>query len=153
MSLVLRLCPTVKQTEVLGAHLGHQLRAGDCVTFTGVLGAGKTTLVRSLIRARAGAVIDVPSPTFALVETYEFETPIFHVDLYRLENPAEVLELGLDDMMGDGITLIEWPDRADDLLPFERLDVTISEAGEGREIVMRPKGEEWTKRLERWESA
>ncbi|MEO1043265.1 MAG: tRNA (adenosine(37)-N6)-threonylcarbamoyltransferase complex ATPase subunit type 1 TsaE [Pseudomonadota bacterium] len=146
------LCPTEKETKALGERLAQLLRLGDCVTFTGDLGVGKTTLVRSLIRARAGSAIDVPSPTYALVEAYEFETPIFHVDLYRLENPAEAWELGLDDLLGTGITLIEWPDRAEEFLPPERLDVSIVEGGQGREIAWRPLGEEWIRRMADWES-
>ncbi|MEO1658191.1 MAG: tRNA (adenosine(37)-N6)-threonylcarbamoyltransferase complex ATPase subunit type 1 TsaE [Pseudomonadota bacterium] len=141
-----------KETEDLGRRLASILRAGDCVTFTGDLGAGKTTLVRALIRARAGAPIDVPSPTYALVEAYEFETPIFHVDLYRLENQAEAWELGLDDMFETGITLVEWPDRAEELLPAARLEITISHRDEGRDIAWRPLGTEWTERMAHWES-
>ncbi|MEM6747016.1 MAG: tRNA (adenosine(37)-N6)-threonylcarbamoyltransferase complex ATPase subunit type 1 TsaE [Pseudomonadota bacterium] len=146
------LCPSEKETEDLGARLAEVLRRGDCVTLTGDLGAGKTTLIRSLIRARAGAPIDVPSPTYALIEAYEFETPIFHVDLYRLENPADAWELGLEDMFEVGITLIEWPDRAEDLLPKARLEITISHRDEGREIIWRPLGKEWTERMAHWET-
>ncbi len=146
-------CSSEKETEDLGRRLAPLLRRGDCLTFTGDLGAGKTTLIRALIRELAGAPIDVPSPTYALVEAYEFETPIFHVDLYRLENQADAWELGLEDMFETGITLIEWPDRAEDLLPAERLGLTITHRDQGREVSWQPSGKEWTERMARWESA
>ena len=152
-ALVPVFCASEKETEELGVRLAALFRRGDCITLTGALGAGKTTLVRALIRARAGHPIDVPSPTYALVEAYEFETPIFHVDLYRLENPAELWELGLEDMLDAGITLVEWPDRADALLPEQRLDLMITPTEKGRTITWRPRGDEWKARIEAWDSA
>jgi tRNA threonylcarbamoyladenosine biosynthesis protein TsaE len=98
-------------TEAFGARLAAVLRAGDVVTLSGPLGAGKTALARSVLRA-AGHVGEVPSPTFAIVQPYEdLDPPVWHVDLYRIEDPAEIEELGLD-AAADAVLLVEWPERA-----------------------------------------
>src|SRR5207253_11453455 len=101
---------------------------GDFVTLSGDLGAGKTTLVRTLIRYLAGdAAIEVPSPTFTLMQIYELpQFPLVHADLYRLSGPAELAELGFDDLPEGAVVLLEWPDRADGLLPPDRLDVSLT---------------------------
>ena len=94
-----------------GEYLAKQLRPGDVVTLTGDLGAGKTTLVRGLLHA-LGHQGEVPSPSFAIVQPYEdVSPPVWHVDLYRLSDPADLAELGLDSL-GDGILLVEWPELA-----------------------------------------
>jgi len=99
-------------TEQLGAALAARLRAGDVVTLSGELGAGKTALARAVLHA-AGHEGEVPSPTFAIVQPYdELEPPIWHCDLYRLEDPAELVELGLEVATEDGALLVEWPERA-----------------------------------------
>src|SRR5205823_2596906 len=86
-------------------------RAGDVITVSGPLGVGKTTLARGLIGA-LGHEGDVPSPTFAIVQPYEdLDPPVWHVDLYRIEDPAEIEELGLD-AAADAVLLVEWPERA-----------------------------------------
>jgi tRNA threonylcarbamoyl adenosine modification protein YjeE len=131
----------------LGAALGPLLRAGDCVELRGDLGVGKTTLARSIIRARAGEAIDVPSPSFSLVETYEMDTPVHHVDLYRLEGFKQATELGLEDLFDRGIVMIEWPDRAAPLLPADTLKVTISEDGGARLVVLEASTKNWQDRL------
>ena len=95
-----------------GATLAAVLRVGVVVTLDGPLGAGKTTLARAILQA-LGHVGDVPSPTFALVQPYEALRPaVFHADLYRIEHPGELVELGLDEMIQDGALLVEWPVRA-----------------------------------------
>jgi len=99
-------------TREVGARLAKLLRAGDVVLLEGPLGAGKTTLVRGLLAA-LGYGGEVPSPSFALVQPYEsVSPPLWHVDLYRIEDPAELDELGLDTILGDGALLVEWPSRA-----------------------------------------
>jgi tRNA threonylcarbamoyladenosine biosynthesis protein TsaE len=99
-------------TEALGARLAALLRAGDVITLSGPLGAGKTALARALLRA-AGHHGEVPSPTFAIVQPYdELDPPIWHCDLHRLEEPEELDELGLDTVLEDGALLVEWPERA-----------------------------------------
>lgn len=99
-------------TEALGSRLASLLRPGDVVTLSGPLGAGKTALARAVLHA-AGHRGEVPSPTFAIVQPYdELDPPIWHCDLYRLEDPAELEELGLDMVLGEGALLVEWPERA-----------------------------------------
>jgi tRNA threonylcarbamoyladenosine biosynthesis protein TsaE len=118
--------PELSATEALGARIAAALRVGDLVALEGDLGAGKTTLARAIL-ASLGVTENVPSPTFTLVQ--EYETPrltVRHFDLYRLEKPSEIAELGLDDALLDGAALIEWPERAEGLLPDDRLQVALS---------------------------
>jgi len=98
-------------TSRLGAKLANALRPGDVVTLSGPLGVGKTALARGLIAA-LGHSGEVPSPSFAIVQPYEgLDPPIWHVDLYRIENASEIEELGLDPAE-DAVLLVEWPERA-----------------------------------------
>ena len=99
-------------TLAAGRQLAKQLRAGDVVTLSGPLSAGKTTLVRGLLAA-LGHKGEVPSPSFAIVQPYEnLSPPVWHADLYRIENPADLEELGLDDIRGEGVLIVEWPEQA-----------------------------------------
>ena len=119
-------------TLALGARLADTLRAGDVVSLSGDLGAGKTTLARGLIQSRLGKV-EVPSPTYTLVQTYDWgETKLWHCDLYRLERPDDIYELGLDEAMDDCIVLIEWAERMGSRLPDTAKHVYIRFDGEGR---------------------
>ena len=98
------------------------------VALRGPLGSGKSEFARALIRARAGAAIEVPSPSFTLVQDYELAAlTIRHIDLYRLEQPAEIEELGLLAPAADEAWLIEWPERAPALLPEDRLDIDLAQ--------------------------
>ena len=100
-------------TAQLGEDLALALRPGDVHALSGDLGAGKTALARAIIRALADdEAIEVPSPTFTLVQTYETRIPVGHFDLYRISAPSELDELGLDEILMDGAALIEWPERA-----------------------------------------
>jgi tRNA threonylcarbamoyladenosine biosynthesis protein TsaE len=124
--------PDEAATEALGSRLATACRTGDLIALSGDLGAGKSTLARALIRHLAGAEIDVPSPTFTLVQTYE--TPglaVWHFDLYRLDRPGEARELGLTEAV-DGLALIEWPERLGSYLPQTRLDVSLDFSPDGR---------------------
>ncbi|MFM2390468.1 MAG: tRNA ((37)-N6)-threonylcarbamoyltransferase complex ATPase subunit type 1 TsaE [Pseudomonadota bacterium] len=122
-------------TNALGRWLAPALRAGDTVLLSGPIGAGKTHLVRALLRHRLGPDTEVPSPTFTLVQPYHDGTlTIVHADLYRITHPDEVLELGLDDAMALGIALIEWPERLGLARPADALDLTLSPLGEGRHV-------------------
>jgi len=97
-------------TLATGRKLGALLLQGDVVTLSGPLSAGKTTLVRGLLAA-LGHQGEVPSPSFAIVQAYEdLPLPVWHADLYRLEQPVEVEELGLDDIRGNGALIVEWPE-------------------------------------------
>ncbi len=98
------------------------------VALRGPLGIGKTEVARALIRARAGAAIEVPSPSFTLVQDYPLAGLVIrHIDLYRIENPAELVELGLETPGPDEVWLIEWPERAESLLPDDRLDLCLAQ--------------------------
>ena len=126
--------PDEAATERLGASLAARLRPRDVVALEGGLGAGKTTLARAILRAAAAEpALIVPSPTFTLVEVYETGRGSFwHFDLYRLEEPEQVFELGWEEARIDGVALIEWPERLGTLLPRERLTISLSIQGEGR---------------------
>jgi len=108
-------------TARFAAALAPRLGPGDVILLSGGLGAGKTHFARALIQARlaaAGRVEDVPSPTFTLVQIYDDgAAELWHCDLYRLGDPDELLELGLDDAFESAVCLIEWPDRLGDQVP------------------------------------
>jgi tRNA threonylcarbamoyl adenosine modification protein YjeE len=109
------------------AKFARLLRPGDVVALDGDLGAGKTTFARALIRALLGdPQAEVPSPTFALEQTYCGAFEIAHYDLYRLTNPAELDEIGFDDRLGRALVLVEWPERAGDRLPPDHLRLSIA---------------------------
>lgn len=117
-------------TEALARSLAEAAQPGEAYCLSGPLGAGKSVFARGFIRALCGQDTDVPSPTFTLVQTYDGRTgTIAHFDLYRLEDPEEVLELDWDDAMAGSICLIEWPDKAGGFLPQRRIDV-VFEPGE-----------------------
>ncbi|WP_300529653.1 tRNA (adenosine(37)-N6)-threonylcarbamoyltransferase complex ATPase subunit type 1 TsaE [Maricaulis sp.] len=128
--LPLALC-SLDETRDFGRRIAARLGAGDVVFLTGGLGAGKTTLARAIIEALCG-VSDAPSPTYTIVQTYETEsgTPLWHADLYRIEEEAELEELGLDDAFEDAICLIEWPDRLGEWCPQTRLEIDLSMPGQ-----------------------
>jgi tRNA threonylcarbamoyladenosine biosynthesis protein TsaE len=120
-------------TERLGQAVARALRAGEAVCLTGPLGAGKTTLARGLVRALTTPGEEVPSPTFTLVQFYTgLHFPLAHFDLYRLTQPDEAYEIGLDEALEDGAALIEWPQRLQGQLPADRLDIEIAIRGDGR---------------------
>lgn len=122
---------SVEQTQQVAQQLAKLLQLGDCVALSGEMGAGKSTFARALIRALAGdEALDVPSPTFALLQPYD--TPVgavFHYDLWRLSGPDELYELSWDDAC-EGIMLVEWPERAEELLPEGALHLTFTHGAE-----------------------
>jgi tRNA threonylcarbamoyladenosine biosynthesis protein TsaE len=126
--------PDEAATERLGAALARRLRPRDVVALQGGLGVGKTTLARAILRAASGdPALIVPSPTFTLVEIYDTPAGVFwHFDLYRLEEPEQVFELGWEEARADGTALVEWAERLGALLPRERLTVTLAMEGDGR---------------------
>lgn len=142
-------------TRDLGGRLFACARSGDVITLAGDLGVGKTVLARGFVRAGAAPNgiddegFDVPSPTFTLVQVYETKkAAIWHFDLYRLEEASEVWELGWEEALDEGISLVEWPDRAGNLLPAGCLEVEIrhtSTKGE-REIILTA-GKGWEDRI------
>ncbi|NSX91998.1 tRNA (adenosine(37)-N6)-threonylcarbamoyltransferase complex ATPase subunit type 1 TsaE [Agrobacterium tumefaciens] len=127
-----------KDTIRLGEDLALALKAGDCLALIGDLGAGKSTLARAFIRAMADEPgLEVPSPTFTIVQTYATRIPVAHLDLYRLSDVSELDELGIDEMLEDGICLIEWPEIAGEVLPPDQtITLRLTHSGEGRVAVI-----------------
>ncbi|MAS86552.1 MAG: tRNA (adenosine(37)-N6)-threonylcarbamoyltransferase complex ATPase subunit type 1 TsaE [Micavibrio sp.] len=108
------------------SQFGADLKAGDVVALSGDLGAGKTSFCRALIQSVLGAEVEVPSPTFSLVQEYEFPIcPLYHFDLYRLEDPEELWALGWEEATFNGICLVEWPDKAGSYLPRKHISIRI----------------------------
>ena len=134
--------PDEAATQALGRTLAASLRPGDAVCLTGPLGAGKSTLARALIRALTTPDEEVPSPTFTLVQFYETPAfPLAHFDLYRLSDPDEAYEIGLDEALDNGVALIEWPQRLEGRLPATRLDIDIALDGDARRAVITRHGD------------
>ena len=117
----------LQATQRFGGLLARQLMAGDVIALSGALGAGKSVLARAIIQAVDAEQDEVPSPTFTLVQHYALAdgTPLWHLDLYRIETPQEAMALGLDDAFIDTVCLIEWPDRLQKLLPKTNLSIHL----------------------------
>lgn len=121
------------ETAAVGRSLAGVLRAGDVITLEGPLGAGKTSIARGLLSA-LGLAGEAPSPTFAIVQPYdrpEVSLPVMHVDLYRLDDAAELDELGLEDARYDSALVVEWPDRAGPGAWPDALRLTLSVERDG----------------------
>ncbi len=144
---MIRDLPDLDAMEAFGALIAERLQPGDVVALTGGLGAGKTTLARAIINA-LGHDCEVPSPTFTIIETYDhLRVPLIHADFYRLEDPSEAMEIGLDDYREGAALLAEWPNHAGG---FEHeagcLAITLETVGEGRQAIVKP-GEAWQSRI------
>lgn len=114
------------ETKALAAKLALALKPGDCLAFFATLGMGKSVFCRAIIQTLIPKVDHVPSPTFTLVQTYDNDKiEIWHFDLYRLEEPEEIFELGMDEALQNAITLIEWPQNMGAFLPQNAVKVTI----------------------------
>ena len=125
-------------TEALAARLASIAHAGDCILLEGPLGAGKTALARAFLRAAADdAAMEVPSPSFTLVQIYDTKIgPVFHYDLWRLDGSGSLTELDWEDAL-DGVVLVEWPDRLGSLRPEGALTITLRLGdGEAREAIL-----------------
>ena len=109
----------LEATRRFGSLLAAQLKIGDVIALSGALGVVKSALARSIIQAIDPNEDDVPSPTFTLVQQYALAdgTPLWHLDLYRIDNPEDAMALGLDEAFADAVCLIEWPDRLKKFMP------------------------------------
>ncbi|MEO9864416.1 MAG: tRNA (adenosine(37)-N6)-threonylcarbamoyltransferase complex ATPase subunit type 1 TsaE [Yoonia sp.] len=140
--------PLESDTQRFAAQMSTVLAPGDTILLSGDIGAGKSAFSRAVIRAMVGAEIDVPSPTFTLVQTYETETAeIWHCDLYRLTHPDEAFELGLDEAFETAICLIEWPDRLGNDAPSNALTLHFQALENGHSVTYSP-NPAWAKRLD-----
>lgn len=117
-------------TAAAGERLGARLGPGDVVGLTGALGAGKTCFIQGLARG-LGVTTTATSPTFVLVNEYRGRLPVHHVDVYRTQSLTELLDLGLDELLsGGGVTVVEWADRCEALLPARTIRVHIDGVGD-----------------------
>lgn len=124
-------CKDEKETGKLASDFAAGLKPGDLVYLSGPLGAGKSVFARSLIRTLMNAPdLEVPSPTFTLVQLYEMaDREIWHFDLYRLKRPEHIYELGLEEALANGIALVEWPERLENLGPSPQYRIDFETAG------------------------
>ena len=143
---------TLEQTQNLAKFLAHQLQIGDIIALYGTLGVGKTAFTRFLIQDLCGEQEEVPSPTFTLVQTYETkDISLYHYDLYRLKQPEEVFELGIEDAFYDGVSLIEWPEKMGKYLPEKKiLKIEILCENQIRIFKFSSNNLKWKERLEKW---
>ena len=141
--------PDLAAMKPFGARIAAQLRVGDVVALSGDLGTGKTTLSRAILSA-LGHVGEVPSPTFTIIETYSappLRIPVVHADFYRLDDPAELRELGLDDYREGAAMLAEWPAKAGGFAHEPAcLAVTLESVGQGRRAIVEG-GADWLGRI------
>ncbi len=139
--------PDAAATEAFGAALASHVQPGDVITLAGDLGAGKTSIARGLLAA-LGLAGEAPSPSFAIVQPYdrpEVRMPVLHVDLYRIDDPGEMAELGLDEALSDTLLLVEWPERAPGYWPHA-LALTLSPAPDGGRILTADVPAGWRRR-------
>ncbi len=141
--------PDEAASERLAASLAMLAGQGDLIALEGDLGTGKTTIARSFVRSLAdNPALEVPSPTFTLVQTYDLNgASVAHMDFYRLEEAAEIDELGIDEALDAGPVIVEWPSRAGDLLPSGGLLIVLTETDGGRSAHLTSGSESWTERL------
>lgn len=140
-----------QETALLAARLSALCRPGDSVLLSGELGAGKTTFARGFIKRLCPDAGEIVSPTFTLVQSYRSVTgaAVHHFDLYRLQRPAEVIELGLQEAMAGGICLVEWPAMAQDYMPADalRVDIDFAARPDERCITYSSTDASWKKRI------
>lgn len=141
-------------TQALGEQLGRLLEAGDIVCLYGELGSGKTVLSKGMAKGLGVSPEHaVRSPSFVLIQRYQGRVPVYHADLYRLDRPTDITDIGLRECLaGDGVAVIEWADKLDASLPSERLDIALAHQTEQtRLITLTPQGARYRQRFERWQ--
>lgn len=146
MKRVKKKSRSASQTKAIARALASGLRAGDVVTLSGELGAGKTTFAKGLVKALgARSEREVSSPTFVIIHEYNARVPVYHLDWYRLERVEGAdRELAQECFDGGGVTLVEWPERGRGVLPAQRLEVRLSHGGGSlRHIELRAKGKKY----------
>ena len=141
--------PDLAAMEALGARIAARLRPGDVVALEGDLGSGKTTLARAIIAA-LGHEGEVPSPTFTVLETYcapPLRLPVVHADFYRIDDPSELSEIGLDDYRECAALIAEWPQKAGGFVTEPAcLSIMLEIVGQGRRAIVQP-GNDWLGRM------
>lgn len=144
---------SAQETEQLGQEIGKLLQPGDVIALNGSLGAGKTCLVRGMARGM-GVVDRVSSPTFTLINEYDGDLPLYHMDMYRLAHPEELEDLGYEEYFyGSGVTVLEWASQVEPYLPGVRLDVLITKVthredeADTRVFELVPRGERFEQML------
>lgn len=146
---------SAEETMRLGAWLGQQARPGWVIGLSGDLGAGKTTLVKGIAEGAGAGRDEVTSPTFTFLHVYHGRLEVHHMDLYRLDSPEQVRDLGVEEYLGgQGVAVVEWFENVPGVLPEPRLEMRIRNAGPGaaedaREIALEAKGEGWDELLEK----
>lgn len=143
--------PSPGATDALARRLARRLRPGDTLLLRGPVGAGKSHFARALIIALLDVPEDIPSPTYTLVQTYAGRSgPIWHADLYRLGDPGELAELGLEEAFGSAICLVEWPERMGEMAPGGALTVELAPVADGaaRRATLTWSDGDWATRLE-----
>ncbi len=136
------------ETARFGRHLADRLLAGDIVCFYGDLGSGKTTMIKGIADGLKVNPESVHSPTFTLLQVYEQgRLPLYHFDLYRIERPEELGDIGYDEFLfGQGVAVVEWSEKFGPLLPAERLEIHLTHQGEeARAITMKAVGQRYRK--------
>jgi tRNA threonylcarbamoyladenosine biosynthesis protein TsaE len=142
------LTHSTDETLALAGTVGGLLRAGDVVSLVGDLGAGKTVFARGVARA-LGVTEPVVSPSFTIVREYDGRLPLVHVDVYRIESVQELYDLGFEELVrDDAVTLVEWGDMIDGLLPVDRLDVRLApgDTDDERVVEIEGHGRSWRAR-------
>ena len=131
---------SIEETIRYGKQLGNELNSGDVVCLKGELGAGKTHFVKGVASFFGVKETQVKSPTFTLVNEYQGTIPIYHFDCYRLKNEQEALEIGTEEYFyGEGISIVEWPERIENLIPSSAIWITIYRAGETKREIIKKK--------------
>ena len=139
--------PAEADTRAVGRRLARLARKGDVFALYGTLGMGKSVLARAFVQELCGSG-EVPSPTFTLLQTYEApDFEIYHFDLYRLMSPDEIFEIGVEEALYDGVSLIEWPDKMAPYLPRDIFKLELVPCGNGRKLTVSTNSAEKRTRL------